>query len=63
MVHTYTLIHDDLPSMDNDELRRGNPSTHIKFGESNAILAGNSIFSMAINVLIKNISNKKMTHY
>ena len=59
MVHTYTLIHDDLPSMDNDELRRGNPSTHIKFGESNAILAGNSIFSMAINVLIKNISNKK----
>ena len=59
MVHTYTLIHDDLPSMDNDELRRGNPSTHIKFGESNAILAGNSIFSMAINVLIENISNKK----
>ena len=59
MVHTYTLIHDDLPSMDNDDLRRGNPTTHIKFNEANAILAGNSIFSMAINILIKNISKKK----
>ena len=39
MVHTYTLIHDDLPSMDNDDLRRGNPTTHIKFNEANAILA------------------------
>ena len=58
-IHAYSLIHDDLPCMDNDKMRRGKPSTHIKFGESNAILAGNSIFSMAINVLIKNISNKK----
>ena len=41
-VHSYSLIHDDLPCMDNDKLRRGKPATHIKFGESTAILAGNS---------------------
>ena len=53
------LIHDDLPAMDNDDLRRGKPSTHIKFTEANAILAGNSIFSLAISILIKEISPKK----
>ena len=41
-VHSYSLIHDDLPCMDNDKLRRGKPATHIKLGESTAILAGNS---------------------
>ena len=42
-IHAYSLIHDDLPCMDNDYLRRGKPSTHIKFGESTAVLAGNSL--------------------
>ena len=44
-IHSYSLIHDDLPCMDNDTLRRGKPSTHIKFGESTAILAGNSLLT------------------
>ena len=41
-IHSYSLIHDDLPCMDNDSIRRGKPSTHIKFGESSAVLAGSS---------------------
>ena len=40
-IHAYSLIHDDLPCMDNDTIRRGKPSTHVKFGESTAVLAGN----------------------
>ena len=40
-IHAYSLIHDDLPCMDNDKLRRGKPSAHVKFGESTAVLAGN----------------------
>ncbi len=50
-IHAYSLIHDDLPCMDNDSLRRGKPSTHIKFGESTAILAGNSLLTMAFEIL------------
>ena len=50
-IHAYSLIHDDLPCMDNDALRRGKPSTHIKFGEATAVLAGNSLFSMAFEIL------------
>ncbi len=50
-IHAYSLIHDDLPSMDNDSLRRGKPSTHIKFGESTAVLAGNSLLTMAFEIL------------
>ena len=46
-IHAYSLIHDDLPCMDNDFLRRGKPSTHIKYGESTAVLAGNSLLTMA----------------
>ena len=42
-IHAYSLIHDDLPCMDNDTIRRGKPSAHIKFGESTAVLAGNSL--------------------
>ena len=49
--HAYTLIHDDLPCMDDDKIRRGKPSTHIKFGESTAILAGNSLQTMACEIL------------
>jgi len=50
-IHAYSLIHDDLPCMDNDNLRRGKPSTHIKFGESTAVLAGNSLLTMAFEIL------------
>ena len=50
-IHAYTLIHDDLPCMDNDKIRRGKASTHIKFGESTAILAGNSLQTMACEIL------------
>merc|ERR1711990_1263768 len=50
-IHSYSLIHDDLPCMDNDKIRRGKPSTHIKFGESTAILAGNSLQTMACEIL------------
>ena len=50
-IHAYSLIHDDLPCMDNDFLRRGKPSTHIKYGESTAVLAGNSLLTMAFEIL------------
>ena len=50
-IHAYSLIHDDLPCMDNDKLRRGKPATHIKFGESTAVLAGNSLLTMAFEIL------------
>jgi farnesyl diphosphate synthase len=50
-IHAYSLIHDDLPCMDNDEIRRGKPSAHIKFGESTAVLAGNSLLTMAFEIL------------
>ena len=50
-IHSYSLIHDDLPCMDNDSIRRGKPSTHIKFGESTAVLAGNSLLTMAFEIL------------
>ena len=50
-IHAYSLIHDDLPCMDNDSTRRGKPSTHIKFGESTAVLAGNSLLTMAFEIL------------
>ena len=46
-IHAYSLIHDDLPCMDDDSIRRGKPSTHIKFGESTAVLAGNSLFILS----------------
>ena len=50
-LHSYSLIHDDLPSMDNDELRRGMPSVHKKFNEFTAILAGNSLLTLAFEIL------------
>jgi geranylgeranyl diphosphate synthase, type II len=51
MVHTYSLIHDDLPAMDDDDLRRGLPTCHKKFGEALAILAGDSLLTLAFQVL------------
>ncbi len=53
-IHAYSLIHDDLPCMDNDNLRRGKLSTHKKFGESTAILAGNSLLTLAFEILSEN---------
>ena len=50
-IHAYSLIHDDLPCMDNDNLRRGKLATHAKFGESTAVLAGNSLLTMAFEIL------------
>ena len=50
-IHAYSLIHDDLPCMDNDSLRRGKLSTHKKFGESTAILAGNSLLTIAFEIM------------
>ena len=50
-IHAYSLVHDDLPCMDNDKIRRGKPSAHIKFGESTAVLAGNSLLTMAFEIL------------
>jgi len=53
-IHTYSLIHDDLPAMDNDELRRGKPTCHIVFGEAMAILAGDGLQSYAFELISKN---------
>ena len=50
LIHTYSLIHDDLPAMDDDELRRGIPTSHVKFGEDVAILAGDGLFAEAIRI-------------
>ncbi len=61
-IHSYSLIHDDLPCMDNDKLRRGKPTAHIKFGESTAVLAGNSLLTLAFEMISDRsfkIQNKK----
>ena len=50
-IHAYSLIHDDLPCMDNDSIRRGKLSTHKKFGESTAVLSGNSLLTLAFEIL------------
>lgn len=52
MIHTYSLIHDDLPAMDNDAMRRGQAASHIRFGEANAILAGDGLLTLAGCVLL-----------
>ena len=51
MVHTYSLVHDDLPAMDNDDLRRGKPTCHVKYGEATAILVGDGLLTQAFAVL------------
>ena len=62
MIHTYSLIHDDLPCMDNDDMRRGKPSCHIAFGEDNALLAGDALLTEAFALLTytKNVSEKNI---
>ncbi len=54
MIHTYSLIHDDLPALDNDELRRGKPTNHVVFGEAQAILAGDGLLSYAFEAMMDN---------
>lgn len=54
MIHSYSLVHDDLPAMDNDELRRGKPTCHIQFGEANAILIGDALLTEAFTLLSQN---------
>lgn len=51
MIHTYSLIHDDLPAMDDDQLRRGNPTCHIQYDEATAILAGDALLTLAFEIL------------
>ena len=51
MVHTYSLIHDDLPAMDNDDLRRGKPTCHKVYGEGMAVLAGDGLLSLAFEIM------------
>ncbi len=53
MIHTYSLIHDDLPALDNDELRRGKPTNHMVFGEAGAILAGDGLLNTAAEVMAR----------
>ncbi len=55
MVHTYSLIHDDLPAMDDDDLRRGRKTNHIEFGEATAILAGDALLTYAFEILVKEV--------
>lgn len=53
MIHTYSLIHDDLPAMDNDDLRRGKPTNHVRFGEAVAILAGDGLLNAAFELMLR----------
>ncbi len=55
MIHTFSLIHDDLPAIDNDTLRRGRPTCHVQFGEAVAILAGDALFATAFELIARNV--------
>lgn len=59
MIHTYSLIHDDLPCMDNDTLRRGMPTCHVKYGEAFALLAGDGLLTYAFEYITKNVADKE----
>lgn len=63
MIHTYSLIHDDLPSMDNDILRRGKPTNHIVFGEGQAILAGDGLLSYAFEIMLRFLLSKSEPNF
>ena len=55
LMHTYSLIHDDIPCMDDDDLRRNQPSSHIKYGEANAVLAGDALQALAYEIIVDDI--------
>lgn len=61
MIHTYSLIHDDLPCMDNDDFRRGKPSCHIAFGEEYALLAGDALLTLAFETAMKSYLSAEIT--
>ncbi|MEG0274524.1 MAG: polyprenyl synthetase family protein, partial [Longicatena sp.] len=61
MIHTYSLIHDDLPAMDNDTLRRGKPTCHVKYGEGVAILAGDALLTNAFKEALKSCEDSTMS--
>jgi geranylgeranyl diphosphate synthase type II len=65
MIHTYSLIHDDLPAMDNDDYRRGKPTNHKVFGEAMAILAGDGLLNLAYEIMLEHLPSdqKKLTGY
>ena len=56
IIHTYSLVHDDLPCMDNDDLRRGKPTLHVKYSESTAVLAGDAMASLAIDIILQDVN-------
>ena len=55
LMHTYSLIHDDLPCMDDDDLRRNQPSSHIKYGEANAVLSGDALQALAYEIIVNDL--------
>lgn len=63
MIHTYSLVHDDLPSMDNDEYRRGKKTTHIVFGEGMAVLAGDALLNYAFETALDSFMDEKNLYY
>lgn len=63
LIHTYSLIHDDLPAMDNDDLRRGKPTNHKVFGEAKAILAGDGLLNYAFEIMLEIALNKSDVKY
>ena len=64
MIHTYSLIHDDLPALDNDTLRRGRPTSHVVYGEAQAILAGDGLLNYAYEVMLQNaLWHPRYFHY
>lgn len=62
MIHAYSLIHDDLPCMDDDDMRRGKPSCHAAFGESTALLAGDALQALAFDTMLTNYDKEKIPH-
>jgi geranylgeranyl diphosphate synthase, type II len=60
MVHTYSLVHDDLPAMDDDDLRRGRPTNHVVYGEAMAVLAGDALLTLAFEVIAQHIADKSV---
>ena len=60
MIHAYSLVHDDLPAMDNDEMRRGKPTCHIAYGEDMAILAGDALLNFAFETMLADMHNPPM---
>lgn len=61
MIHTYSLVHDDLPAMDDDEMRRGKPTNHIVFGEAMAVLTGDALLNLAFEIMLDDVLNTSMS--